>query len=174
MSQTWDKMSEELQGMVDNMTLTQRLYCEYRAKNLTAKESARKAGSQASEDRLKNVGYALEQMVGSKEYIDWLRQQSIKYAIVDASEILEKLRRVFNKAYDLDKLKEANESAKLMGMMIGLFGVKDPVNKKEDTQREEEKKSKALEAFTEGEEDNETNDRIKQLQSMLKELNKSK
>ena len=113
-------------------------------------------------------------MVGSKEYIDWLRQQSIKYAIVDASEILEKLRRVFNKAYDLDKLKEANESAKLMGMMIGLFGVKDPVNKKEDTQREEEKKSKALEAFTEGEEDNETNDRIKQLQSMLKELNKSK
>lgn len=167
-----DKMSDELECLVANMSSTQRLYCEYRSKNLSAKESARKAGSNANEDRLKNIGYQIEQMAGSKEYIVWLREQQVKYAVIDQAEILEKLRRVYNKAYDLEKLKDANESVRLMGQMVGLFGAKDNSGSSDKPLKEG---SVDVSGFKDeaGTEENETTARIEKLQDMLKELNRN-
>lgn len=161
---------EEIEGNVANMTELQRLYCEYRARNLTMKEAARKAGSNGNEDSLKKVGFQIEQMVGSKEYITYLREQAIKAALLDSVEILDKLRKTWNRAFHENKLKEANDAVRLMGQMIGLFSA----GKMEVKEEKVEGGKNNTAAFKEesGMEENETEDRIRKLQSMLKDINK--
>lgn len=167
------KLPDNLQVIVENMTPFQRKYCEYRAKGLKQAAAAAKAGS-SSEDKtnLGRVGYQVEQMVGYKDYILWLQQERAKVAMIDEIEIIDKLRRIYDQAMTIDKLKEANTSVELMGNLIGLFGAKGIPMTTKEAEIENGTANNTGAFKDEGLEENETNERLAKLQQMMKDLNK--
>ena len=158
-------MPQELEAMVENLTGFQRKYCEFRSKGMTQSLSAQKAGSEVKDSASRGrVGYQIEQMPGVKEYIHFLQEQRSKVVGVDELEIIQKIRAVYEAAMASDCYKEANVSAKLLGETIGLFGKADG--------RSVNRHSKPQDAFEEDNEGVETEDRIKRLQGMMRDLNK--
>ena len=167
------KLPDNLQILVENMTPFQRKYCEYRAKGLKQALAAERAGSDAEgKANLGRVGHQVEQIPGYKDYILWLQQERAKVAMVDEVEILDKLRRVYDDALSLGKLREANGSVELMGKLIGLFGSRDIITK-DDGEKSEGSKNNTSAFKDEGDEPNETDVRMAKLQQMLKDINKS-
>jgi hypothetical protein len=163
-------MPPDLETTVSNMTPFQRKYCEYRANGHKQGTAAIKAGSESEGSAANRVGYQTENMAGSKEYILWLQQEKAKIACIDEVEIIQKLRAIYEKAMDIDKLSEANKAVELMGTTIGIFGssVKG-LNKKEALEGQRD----IANAFKEDAEGSKTDERILKLQAMLKDINKT-
>src|ERR1035437_10788315 len=131
------ELPEDLKVQLENFTPFQRTYAEYRAKGLKQSEAAHRAGSNASDKTARGrVGYQCEQLPGIKEYIFWLQQQRAKVAMIDQTEIIDKLRHVYDGAMLDCKYKDANTSVELLGKLIGLFvsnrGIKFNQSKAED------------------------------------------
>ena len=159
-------MPPNIQVIFDNMTVFQRTYCEYRSKGLSQSSSAEKAGSNGKDvNALKCVGYAIEQLDGTKEYISFLQIERAKVLPIDELEIIASLREVYQECMRKEEFREANKALELMGTVIGLFG-RNKIMVRPET---------GTDAFKdEGVEVNNTNDRIAKLQSMMKDLNKGK
>lgn len=171
------QMHDELKFLVQEMTAFQRLYCEFRARGFSQGQSALRAGSTAAKESLKIVGHQVENVVGAKDYIEWLKQERAKSSIIDRVKVLEMLNDVYKESMSSGEYKEANNAAKLIGMALGLFDHKNNgVVKQEDKSGISSTKNNT-DAFKENEEEldtNETNQKYKELQDMIKELNKSK
>ncbi len=165
-----NEMPELLQAQLASMTGLQRGYCEYRAKGMPMNLAAKKAGSQASDESLRHIGYNIEQMPGTKEYMLWLKKEQSKTSLIDGDELIVKLREVYIASMKEDKFSDANKAIELMGRMIGYFGGSTDIVNQKKTDKEEIN----LKGFKEesGTEDNETDTRIIQLQQMMKDINK--
>jgi hypothetical protein len=152
-----------IQTIFDNMTTFQRTYCEYRSKGLSQAIAAEKAGSNGKDkNALTCVGYAIEQLDGAKEYISYLQMERAKVLPVDELEIIAKLREVYSECMRLEEYREANKALELMGTIIGLFG-RNKIMVKPET---------GADSFKDEGVENNTNERIAKLQSMMKDLNK--
>ena len=128
-----EKMPDELKRKVELLTGMQKKYCEYRAKGLKQHEAAERAGSTATSKQSRGrVGYNMEQEPGAAEYINWLQEQRARAACVDEIEIIEKIRAVYDEAMNDGKYGDANNAAKMLGEMIGVFGKAKAVNPKEE------------------------------------------
>jgi hypothetical protein len=158
------KMPEDLKTKVENLSGFQRKYCEFRSKGFTQALSAFKAGSTAEESARGRVGYQVEQIPGVKEYILYLQEERAKVTGVDELEVIQKIRQVFDRAMHLDKLKEANTSAQLLGEIIGVLG------KGGSAKKADQNAATPAEAFKAEEDDKEAEERIKRLQTMMKDL----
>ena len=164
-------LPEELEVLVENLSPFQRLYAEYRAKGLSQGEAAKRAGSNAKDKAtLARTGYAAEQYPGVKEYILFLQKERASVAMIDQTEIIDKLRTVYREALQQDKFKPALDATELLGRMIGLFSSgSHTVSKKDDIE------ANNADAFKETEEDtNETLARMERLQQMVIVSNKKK
>lgn len=115
-------LPEHIENLIANFTPSQKLYCEYRARGLSQAGAALKAGSTAKADNLRVQGHQWENLPGSKEYIEYLKQQHAQAGLIDAAEIIQKLRKVYDEAIATGSLKDANKAAELLGTMIGVFG----------------------------------------------------
>jgi hypothetical protein len=156
-------MPEHLRAIVQNMTPMQRAYAEWRAKGLTQGEAAARAGSQASDRAaLGRVGYQLENVPGVKELIVFIQTERGSASAIDDLAIVEMLKDVYAAAMDAEKYKEAVSAVELMGKTIGLFS--KTVGKAAIT----EDNSSTAKAFTE--EDVEQDERIVNLQNLLKQV----
>jgi hypothetical protein len=172
------ELPEDLKVQLENFTPFQRTYAEYRAKGLKQSEAAHRAGSNASDKTARGrVGYQCEQLPGIKEYIFWLQQQRAKVAMIDQTEIIDKLRHVYDGAMLDCKYKDANTSVELLGKLIGLFVSNGGI--KIDTKQDVAQAGLAnnTEAFNDEGDDatqNETLIRMEKLQQMLRDVNKGK
>ncbi len=162
------KMPLEIQNLVANMTPMTKSYCEHRAAGHKQGTAAIKAGSKADGPHANRVGYQIEQMPGTKDYILWLQQERCKASSVDDAEIISLLRDVYRESMSAASFKDANRSIELMATIAGMLG-KNPVSvaKKEAIVAERE----STNAFKDQEGDSRTEDRIKDLQRMMKDLN---
>ena len=165
------KLPEELEVLVENLSPFQRLYAEYRAKGLSQGEAAKRAGSNAKEKAvLARTGYAAEQYPGVKEYILWLQKERASVAMIDQTEVIDKLRTVYREAMQLDKFDPALDAVKMLGQMIGLF-----VGGRIITSKKDEVQANCTDAFKEVEEDqSETMARMERLQQMVIASSKNK
>jgi hypothetical protein len=137
-------------------------------------DAAKRAGS-SSEDKqaLTRAGYQIENIPGVKEYILWLQNQRALVTTVDETEIVDKLREIYRGAITGDKFKEACDAVKLLGMVIGMFGAGAMGNKViADKKKLDDGSKPNTDAFKDGDDENETEDRLKKLQAMMKDLNK--
>ena len=154
-----------IQVIFDNLTVFQRTYCEYRSKGLSMATAAEKAGSNGKDNNaLKCVGYAIEQLDGVKEYISYLQMERAKVLPVDELEIIARLREVYSSCMLKEEFREANKALELMGTIIGLFG-RNKIMVKPET---------GTDSFKDEGGENNTSERIAKLQSMMKDLNKTK
>ena len=165
------KMPMDLQNLYDNMSTFQKKYCEYRAKGLTQGDAAKRAGSNATGTSLNRVGYNTEQEEGSKALISWHLEQRAKTVLLDDIEILDKLREVYKEALEANKFSDANKAIELMGTMIGIFGNTKAARGSDAHQKNQKSTKNNTSAFREEDADNETEDRIKKLREMMKEVN---
>lgn len=118
----FERMDESLIPLVQNMTQFQKRYCEYRARGHKQADASKKAGSSASDrGALGRVGWNTEQVEGVKEYIDFLIKEFAQDACVSPTEIINKLRAVYDEAMMNGKYAEANKATELMGNMINVF-----------------------------------------------------
>lgn len=166
-------MTDELQMKVDNLTPFQRAYCEHRAKGLSQSLSAAKAGSSAEDKYARGrIGYQIEQIDGAKEYIQFIKGKRAETAVIDDIEVINMFKEVYKAAFDAGKYKEANVSAQLIGLAIGLLG-KQVTSK--STQPNSITGKNNTEVFKEDEGDevlNQTDERLEKLKQMMKDLNK--
>lgn len=165
-------MSEELEAKVGMFSPFQRSYCEYRARGLSQSLAAAKAGSTAEDKQSRGrVGYQIEQIDGAKDYIAFLQAKRAETAVIDDITVINMLKKVFDAAFDNNKFKDANVSAQLIGMAIGLFNKPQSIK---PTQADKALGNKNnTEAFKEEEEElNRTDEKMAQLTQMLKDLNK--
>lgn len=161
-------ITPELQVKISNLSAFQRKYCEYRSKGLTQSLAALKAGSTAQDEAARGrVGYQIEQIDGVKDYIYFLSNERAKITGIDELEVISKLREVYDASMKNEKFQYALGSVELLGMMIGLFS-KQGKGRNVDTVP-----VNPVEAFKEEEDQIQSEDRIKQLQTMLKALNKA-
>ena len=162
------QMPPDLEVLVANFTPFQRTYAEYRAKGLKQAEASKRAGSNGSDKQaLGRIGYQAEQIPGVKEYILWLQQMRAQVAMIDQAEIIDKLRTVYREALATGKFKDANDTTRMLGQMIGLFGNGTTISVKDDVALDQ------ANAFKEEDESmNETSKRMDKLQQMLKDINK--
>ena len=159
----------DLDNIVANMTPFQRKYCEFRATGYKQGQAAIKAGSESEGSAANRVGYQTENLPGSKEYILFLQKERAKVACIDEVEIIGKLRKIYDEAMDKSRFSEACKAVELMGTTIGIFGSNmKGVAKKELLQGERE----ATNAFKEEGEGTPTEERIKKLQDMIRQVNK--
>lgn len=167
-------MPEELAQAVHQMTPLQKAYCEYRAKGLSQAQSALKAGSNAADSSARaRVGYQIEQMPGCKDYIVWLQSQRATSAVVDQLELINMLRKVYDRAMQIDKLKEANTSVELLGECLGILGTPALKLSKEEQKPQETKPTTAFLDEEEQQADHHsTTERVNKLQQMLIDVNK--
>lgn len=168
------QMPEELQAKVTNFNAFQKAYCEYRAKGFSQAMSAERAGSGAEKQNLARTGFQVETLDGAKEYISFLKSERASTSVLDALEVIKMIKKVYDAALREDKFKDANDSAKLLGMAIGIFDHKNNGVSKGKTDNTEVKNN--TDAFREGEEpdDNQTSQRINELHKLMKELNTNK
>ena len=165
-------LPEHLVHRVEALSNFQRTYCEFRAKGLTQAEAALRAGSDAKDAAARgSVGYSIERIDGAKEYIAFLTEQRAVASGLDSLEIINKLRDIYDLAITKGKYKEANTSVELMAKVIGLLGGTGRASvgsSKENTALTKND----TEAFKEEElQPNETEDRIRELQLMIKQVN---
>lgn len=166
-------LPDHLVHRVEALSNFQRTYCEFRAKGLTQAEAALRAGSDAKDAQARgSVGYSIERIDGAKEYISFLTEQRAVASGLDTLEIINKLRDIYDYAVSKGQLKEANRSIELMAQVIGILGGKGRASvgsSKEGTTLTKND----TEAFKEEEvtTTNETEDRIKELQLMIKQVN---
>ncbi len=171
-------MPEDMKLKVELMSTFQRTYCEFRARGFSQSQSAQRAGSTANEKKdLGRVGWQVETVDGAKDYIAWLKEQRAKTSIIDRTKVIEMIAEVYKVAMDKEELKEANNAAKLLGQALGLFDHKTlGVANKEEVSTSVSKNN--TDAFKDGEdtelEPNQSDSKYKELQDMLKELNKAK
>ncbi len=166
------KLPDHLVNKVEQMTTLQRLYCEFRSRNMSQSEAMLRAGSDSKDSASRGrIGYQIEQIDGAKEYIEFLKEQRAQAAGLDSVELIQYLRDIYAVAMTTGKLKEATDSVELMGRALGIFGKggiqvltgKLETGTKNDTQafKEEEQES------------NETKERLAELQSIMRNLNTS-
>lgn len=116
-------MPDELHALVDQMSPMQRRYAEYRARGLSQTDAAIKAGSKGqTREILGRVGYNMEyEIKGLKDYIAFLQKKTAEAAMLTSTEIIEKLREVYEQAMKDGKYSDANKALELMGNAIQLF-----------------------------------------------------
>ena len=164
-------MTEELETKVGMFSPFQRSYCEYRARGLSQSLAAAKAGSTAEDKQSRGrVGYQIEQIDGAKDYIAFLQAKRAETAVIDDITVINMLKKVYEAAFDAAKYKEANVSAQLIGMAIGIFNKGNQIKPQHVTGSTNKNNT---EAFKEEEEElNRTDEKMAQLTQMLKDLNK--
>lgn len=175
------KMSELLKDKVAQLSNFQRTYCEYRSRGFSQSASSARAGSTAEgKPNLSVVGHQIEQQEGAKEYIQWLKDQRAQTQALDQTRVIEMITEVYKTAMDKEDLKEANSAIKLLAMTFGMLDHKSKgvvENKKVIELTDKDKPVNNTDAFKEeSSEDmnaNETDDKIKQLQTMLLDINRS-
>lgn len=172
-------MPEELRMKVDGFTNLQRAYCRFRAKNFTMAASASKAGSAAKDSgSLSRVGYQIEQMDGTKDYIEYLKNIRVTSTSLDEEDLMTMLKDIYDQSLHDGNFREAHNAARTMAQCMGMLtreqnGAYKAVKKEEDTKIKEN-----VNAFKdEDEEDatnvsNQMNERLAKLQTMMKEINK--
>ena len=168
---TSEKMPEELQTKLENLSPFTRRYAELRASGLKQADAAKKAGSEAStRGSLTRVGYNTEQHDGVKEYILWLEYKRAKASVVDEIEIVQMIRDSYKQAMLDGKYNDANKAAELLGNMIGAFANK---NATKETALNEGKNINSIKnntkAFKEDNASLEEEDRVAKLQKMLQD-----
>ena len=169
------QMSEELKAKVVNLTPFQKNYCEFRSKGFSQAISAQKAGSNAKDTaNLGRTGFQVETMDGVKDYIIYLKAMRAQVSIIDHTEVIKMIKQVYDKSMDMDKFKEANDAAKLLGQALGLFDTKNNGNATKTATLPSEITKNNTDAFREeGDvDDNQTSERIEALQKMIKDLNR--
>lgn len=174
------KMPQELEAVVKNFTPFQRKYLELRARGMKQPDAAKKAGSEG-QDRgaLSRIGYGIEQIEGAKAYIQWLVEARAKVALIDEIEVVQMLRQSYKEAMYNNKFADANKAAELLGASIGMFEKGSKTSGKQAQSNAKDvidNQAKKLEAFKDNEdgEQNQSDDKIKQLQKMIKDLNKGR
>ena len=117
-----EDLPDDLRRKVDQLTSLQKNYCQYRAKGLVMSVCAQRAGS-TSKDRgsLSRIGYQIEQMDGTKEYIEFLRGQRSTIASIDENDLMSLLKDVYHRSMKDDNYREANKSAELMAKCLGML-----------------------------------------------------
>ena len=172
-------MPEDLAAKVDNFTNLQRAYCRFRAKNLTMAASASKAGSKGKDSSsLSKVGYQIEQMDGTKDYIEHLKSIRTTSTSLDEQDMMTMLKDVYDQSIADGNFREANVAAKTMAQCMGMLTREANVAVKQSVNKDSLKVKEDVDAFKdEDEEDatkvsNEMNDRLAKLQTMMKEINK--
>lgn len=168
------ELPEFIKNKIEQFTPMQRAYCEYRARGLSQSQAAKKAGSTCEDKgQLGSIGYQIEQIDGSKDYIDWIKQERISSSTVDETELIHMLRSVYKEAMATggNALKHANEAVKLIGEVAGILG---RTSGTKATKEAEEAKTTSTQAFREEEaDDSEQTQRMDKLQTMLKDLKKA-
>lgn len=174
-----EDLPDDLKRRVCQLTSLQKNYCQYRAKGLVMSVCAQRAGS-TSKDRgsLSRIGYQIEQMDGTKEYIEFLRGQRSTIASIDENDLMSLLKDVYENSMKDGNFREANKSAELMAKCLGML-TKDviAVGKKEDKPIDASAVKENTTPFHEEDEgeivtENKTNEKMVELQKMLKDINK--
>ena len=177
------KMDPTLKALVSNMSPFQRTYLQMRSRGMSQADAAKRAGSQAGDQQsLGRVGYNVEQIKGAKDYMVYLQEQRTRISMVDEVEVIGNIRKVFEEAMTLGKMTDALKAAELLGNSIGMFGKTGSSATLQERKSEKEIKEaseqldKKLEAFKEEniESGNQTDEKYKQLQKLLRDLNKAK
>lgn len=176
-------MPIELAEKVDRFTNLQRAYCRFRAKNFTMAVAAQKAGSAGKDTpSLSRVGYQIEQIDGAKDYIDYLKSIRSTISSIDEQDLMTMLKDVYDQSIHDGNFREANVAAKTMAQCLGMLS--RDANVAVRTTKEEQAKSYGIKenvnAFKEEDEEdntdlsNQMNERLAKLQSMMKEINRTK
>jgi len=176
-------LPDDLIKKVEYLSNFQRNYCYWRAKNLPMATSSQRAGSKAkTRDSLAKVGYQIEQIDGVKEFIAHLVSKRSTIASIDENDLLALLKDVYEQSMQDGNWREANKSAETMAKCLGMLtrNIHD-LGKKETSQATGSGKTDNNEdtsSFTEDLDDigmgDQTSERIERLQTMMKEINKSK
>lgn len=155
-----------IENIISQLTPSQKLFCEYRSRGLTLAAAAKKAGSTAKEDNLRVQGHQWENLPGAQDYIDYLKQLHAQASLIDAAEVITKLRKVFDEAMADGKWKDANKAAELLGLMIGAFGKNGAVGLVSEEVRDTSIKENTS-AFKEEDEDDTEDDKKRKLQALI-------
>jgi hypothetical protein len=165
MSNEQIKMSDDLKRKLEHLTVLQKRYAEYRARGLPQSEAALKAGSKGStKESLGRTGYNMEQVVGVKEYIDFLILKRASAAMVDNVEIIDKLRDTYEQAMEDGKYGDANKAIEHLMTMGGFSGKSNT----SATAKESKTAKNNIDAFKE--EGDTKAERLKKLQALIKEV----
>lgn len=162
------KMPDNIQNIYDNLTGFQKTYCEYRSRGLSQAVAAEKSGSAAKDKgALASVGFQVESTTGIREYIDFLKEERAKTLPIDETEVVGKLRKVYEKAMEDGDYKAANEAVKLLGMVVGTFGAG-----KTGPRSKQDKEDEANPFKDEGMEPGTVSNRLNKILAMQKDLDK--
>lgn len=165
-------MSQELKNKVDNFTTMQRKYAEYRSKGMRQADAAKKAGSTVKDRQaLTRTGYNWEQVEGMKEYIAFLYQKRAESAVLDEIEIIDRVRAAVDRAMEIDRPDWAIKGVELMGNMIAAF---DKQPNKQANKAKGASTSTNSEAFKNEGEEVGAEERMKNIQSLMNSIQKSK
>lgn len=159
------KLPLELETKVNNLSPMQRKYCEFRSRGISQSECVKMAGGTSSDYKTRaDIGYQIERMDGTKDYIEFLKACRAQVLDVEAAEVIHKLREVYTASMDKEKFQYAVQSAQLLGETIGLFG-KGGKAKAKETEEENDGDPEAFKGET-------ASDKVKLLQKMMREINK--
>lgn len=176
-------LPDDLRKKVDQMTSFQKNYCQYRSKGLVMAICAQRAGS-SSRDRgsLSRIGYQIEQLNGAKEYIEFLKGQRSTIASIDENDLMSLLKEVYERSMKDENYKEANKAAEIMAKCLGMLTkgvITLSKNNQKVTVSEEQQPQTNTSPFHEEDEgeiftENKTDEKMLELQRMLKSINKKK
>lgn len=175
-------LPEDLNEKVNNMTNLQKAYCRFRAKGLTAAESSSRAGSTAKDKgSLSRVGYQIEQMDGTKDYIEYLKSQRSQISSIDDHDLVTFLKDVYDQSMVDKNYREANKAAELIAKCLGMFSKDAPVALKIAKQEKEKNRaSESVRAFQEDDDEENLgnlkylNDKLERIQLMVNQVDKDK
>lgn len=172
MSDMTDIMTEQ----VYRMTNLQKNYCIFRARRFTQTQSASKAGSKATtKDSLARVGYQIEQMDGTKDYIEYLKTLRTTYTSIDEADVIKMMKDVYEQCVADSNLREANKAVELIAKSLGMMGKEAKVKPMTPEATGDKVVTKEnVGAFQEEDEGYSAEDQLNRVNLMLKELERGK